>query len=216
MTQKNIVVPKTARYYVLGEHSEQTEQIWFVCHGYGELAEYFIKKFEMLVNEKTLIVAPEALNRFYRQGLTGRVGATWMTKEERESEISDYINYLNLVYAEVLSAFKNKKVKINVLGFSQGTATVCRWIANKMVHVDHLVLWAGFFPHDLDYESNRELLDRLNTSIVMGEEDEFYSKEMVEAQLKIPFEKGIKYNLSYFKGKHEMHSEILLELAKQF
>jgi predicted esterase len=215
MTQKNIVVPKTARYFVLGEPSEQTEQIWFVCHGYGELAQYFIKKFEVLKNENTLIVAPEALNRFYRQGLSGKVGATWMTKEERESEIADYINYLNLVYYEVLAAFKNKKVTINVLGFSQGTATVCRWLANKKAHADNLILWAGFFPHDLDYETNRELLDLLNTTIVMGEQDEFYSKEMVEAQLKIPIEKGIKCRLNYFEGKHEIHSETLSQLAKQ-
>jgi predicted esterase len=214
MTQKNIIVPKTARYFILGEPSEQIEQIWFVCHGYGELAEYFIKKFEVLANEKTLIVAPEALNRFYRQGLTGRVGATWMTKVERESEIADYIHYLDLVYSEILASFKNEKMKINVLGFSQGTAAVCRWIAHKKSYIDNLVLWAGFFPHDLDYEANRELLNRLNTHIVVGEQDEFYSKEMVQEQLKIPVDKNIKHRFLYFKGKHEIHQETLLEVVK--
>jgi len=216
MLQKNIIVSKTARYFISGEISEQIEQVWFVCHGYGELANYFIKKFEILKNEKTLIVAPEALNRFYRQGLSGKVGASWMTKEERETEITDYINYLQLVYREVLGLLKNKKVKINVLGFSQGTATVCRWITAGKQQVDNLILWAGFFPHDLNYDANKELLNDLNAFIVMGEQDEFYTKEIVQEQLKIPIDKEIKHRFVSFKGKHEIHPETLLELTKSF
>jgi predicted esterase len=215
MIQKNIVVPKTARYFVLGEPSEQIEQIWFVCHGYGELAKYFIKKFEVLNDGKTLIVAPEALNRFYRQGFSGKVGASWITKEERDSEIADTTNYLNLVYEELVAALKNKKVKITILGFSQGTATVCRWVSDKKIHIDNLVLWAGFFTHDLNYEDNRELLNRLNTFIVMGKQDEFYSEETVLEQLKIPTEKNINHRFLYFDGKHEIDSKTLLEIAKQ-
>jgi len=216
MLQKNIVVSKTARYFISGEISEHIEQVWFVCHGYGELANYFIKKFEILKNEKTLIVAPEALNKFYRQGMSGKVGASWMTTEERESEIADYINYLSLVYSEVLATIKNKEVKINVLGFSQGTATVCRWITTTKQQVDNLILWGGFFPRDLNYDTNRELLDDLNTFIVMGEQDEFYTKEMVEELLKVLVDKKIKHRFVYFKGKHEIHPETLLELANSF
>ena len=92
MIQKNITIPKTARYFVLGEASEQIEEIWFVIHGYGQLANYFIKKFEVLNNGKNLIVAPEALHRFYWKGFDGKVGASWMTNVERLEEIADYIN----------------------------------------------------------------------------------------------------------------------------
>jgi hypothetical protein len=55
----------------------------------------FIQKFKELASENTLIVAPEALSRFYLNGFSGRVGATWMTKEARDTEILDYLNYLN-------------------------------------------------------------------------------------------------------------------------
>ena len=40
--EKHIKVERTARYFTLGELNEHTEQIWFVCHGYGQLAEYFM------------------------------------------------------------------------------------------------------------------------------------------------------------------------------
>lgn len=140
MQQKNISITKTARYFILGDASDEIEQIWFVCHGYAQLANYFIKNFEVLDNGKNLIVAPEGLSRFYWKGFSDRVVASWMTREDRESDIEDYINFLNSVYTEVCSSLKNKNVRINVLGFSQGTATVCRWVASGKVKVDNFIL----------------------------------------------------------------------------
>ena len=64
MQQKNISITKTARYFILGDASEKIEEVWFVCHGYAQLANYFIKNFEVLDNGKNLIVAPEGLSRF--------------------------------------------------------------------------------------------------------------------------------------------------------
>ena len=158
MIQKNIVVQKTARYFVQGEVTDQTEEVWFVCHGYGQLAKYFLKKFEILNDGKKLVVAPEALNRFYWQGFSGRVGASWMTKEDRLEEIDDYTNYLDSVFQEVLSEFNGREVRINILGFSQATATVCRWVASKKPEITNLILWAGAFPHDLNYEKDKSYL----------------------------------------------------------
>lgn len=89
MIQKNnITVNRTADYYTLGDLSN-ANTIWFVLHGYGYLAKYFIKKFEPILSSSVAIVAPEALSRFYSNGVgyDGRVGASWMTKESREDEI---------------------------------------------------------------------------------------------------------------------------------
>ena len=81
MEEHNIKIEKTARYYSLGDFNEKTEAVWIVCHGYAQLASDFIKDFEPLANETTVIIAPEALSRFYTKGFFGKVGATWMTKE---------------------------------------------------------------------------------------------------------------------------------------
>ncbi len=213
MIQKNITIPKTARYFILGEVSEQIEQIWFVCHGYGQLANYFIKKFEVLNTGKNLIVAPEALHRFYWKDFDGKVGASWMTKVERLEEISDYINYLDTVYTEILLPFKNKKVKINVLGFSQGTAAICRWLANKKPDISNLILWAGTFPHDLNFEKDKEYFNKIKSYLFFGTEDEFYTSEEIETHKKIMIEKGFNFELILFKGKHEIPEETLLQLV---
>ncbi|MBK9635339.1 MAG: hypothetical protein IPO64_12805 [Bacteroidetes bacterium] len=64
--------------------------IWNAC-------QIFIEKFEDFDPEEHFVIAPEALSKGYIDGLTGRVGASWMTKEDRTNEIQDYINYLESV-----------------------------------------------------------------------------------------------------------------------
>mgnify|MGYP005635791035 FL=1 len=71
-----ISVSKTARYYLL--EPEKIKSVLLVVHGYRQLAESFIKKFEPLLNEGVMVIAPEGLHRFYIEGYTGDVGASWM------------------------------------------------------------------------------------------------------------------------------------------
>ena len=84
----------------MNELTEATERIWLVFHGYGQLAEYFIKKFEDLDPTKNFIIAPQGLSKYYLQGVYGRVGASWMTKEDRLTEIANQYAYID----EVLKA----------------------------------------------------------------------------------------------------------------
>ncbi len=213
MQQKNITIPKTARYFVLGEPSEEITTLWFVCHGYGQLANYFIRNFEVLESKNTLIVAPEGLHRFYWEKFSGRVVASWMTKENREDDIIDYVNYLDLLYQEVLGSLKNKNVKIIVFGFSQGVATVCRWIANKKSPVHHLVLWAGSLPQDLDFP--QDLTTSFKTYFVAGDADEFIKEDQVAAYEQLLHEKKLSIEIIRFQGRHEIHEPTLRELAKR-
>ena len=99
MEKKNISISKKARYFQLGKISEQTKTIWFVFHGYGMLSQYFIKKFKNLENNQTVIISPEALSRFYIGKNYERVGASWMTKLDREQEISDNILFLDKLFS---------------------------------------------------------------------------------------------------------------------
>ncbi len=216
MHQKNIIIPKTARYFILGDITDTIEQVWFVCHGYAQLANYFIKNFEVLNDGKTLIVAPEGLNRFYWKGFSDRVVASWMTKEDRECDIHDYVNFLNCVYDDVISSLKNKKVRVNVLGFSQGTATVCRWLANNKVKVDNLILWAGAFPEDMNFEADKVVFDAMKIVAVIGNQDEFLTEEAIAMQLLFLNKHKISIDLIRFQGKHEINKEALIQLQKYF
>lgn len=206
----NISVSKTATYSTIG-YIKTAQTVWFVLHGYGMLAKYFIKKFEPIADDKTLIVAPDGLSKFYTQGFYGRVGATWMTKEDREEEIKDYINYLNQLYNFILSQNENKNVKINLLGFSQGGATVSRWVANGTVNFDNLILWASVFPDDMNFE----ILNASNTFVLYGDEDEFATNDNVQKQKDLLAQSGIDFKVIPFKGTHDIPKEVLLEESQK-
>ena len=203
----NIAVTKTAQYYTLG-NLESPKTIWFVLHGYGYSAKYFIKKFEPVLHENTLVVAPEGLSKFYLNGVNGRVGASWMTKIDREEEINDYINYLNQLYHSIVK--DNTQTKINIVGFSQGGATASRWIANGKVKCDNFILWASFFPEDMEI---RSIPDNVNSFVLYGDDDQYITKEWAEKQEQIIKASNINYQLIKFKGKHDVPSTILIEQA---
>src|SRR5690349_9000283 len=104
MMQHEISFEFRARYFKLGEISTQTKQVWFVLHGYGQLAQYFIKKFSILQDHNICVIAPEGLSHFYLENFQAgsgrkndRVGATWMTRENRMMDIENYVQYLNSV-----------------------------------------------------------------------------------------------------------------------
>ena len=146
----NISVPKTARYAMIGEPGPAIKHVWIICHGYGHLAHYFIKKFEPISNEETLLIAPEGLHRFYLNGVSGRIGASWMTKEDRLSDIEDYTNYLNTIYESLILPISPQLLTVKCVGFSQGGATISRWLDKTNFRIDNMILWASVFPPDLE------------------------------------------------------------------
>lgn len=203
-----------ARYELLGEPTNQIEEVWLVCHGHGQLAKYFIKKFESIANNKRLIIAPEGLYRYYLHGFTGRVGATWMTKEDRNNDIENYIKYLKAVYHEVISKL-NPNVKITLLGFSQGAATISRFATQTDLGFDRLILWAGIFPPDLPpLKSTNRLKDKA-CYLVYGLADEFLTEARVNEQEAIASEIQVTPETITFEGKHELNDEVLKSLADQ-
>lgn len=206
-------VARTARYFQLGTLSEQTRQVWFVCHGYGQLAEYFIRHFAHLTDADSalVVVAPEALSRFYLQGTSGRIGATWMTREDRLTEIEDYVAYLNQLAAAVLTQVA-PDVRVTVLGFSQGAATVSRWLAHTPFGPAHLILWAGVFPPDMEAGAAADLLRHQRLTLVCGDEDEFIKPTDLAYQQEKLQQLGAAPEVVWFPGKHTLHAGVLRQL----
>ncbi|GAB3535361.1 esterase [Pontibacter brevis] len=215
MTEHKLTVPRTARYYTLGTPSGAIRHLWIVCHGYGQLGRFFLRHFNSLDDGNTLVVAPEALSRFYLDGFSGRVGATWMTKEDRLSEIEDQAAYLNLLLEEQLSQLP-QDVQITVLGFSQGGATVCRWLATAQVPVQRLILWAASFPEDIDFEAGKAAFQSLPVAVVYGTQDEFITPEKLEQKRQLMENLGIISQVYTFGGGHTIHQKTLLKVNEQF
>lgn len=212
MLERTINVARTASYCQLGEITGKTESIWFVCHGYGQLAKFFIQNFKCLQDEKTVIIAPEALSRFYINGFSGRVGASWMTKVERLSEIDDYTAYFSQLYKTTTAGLDIGSINLTVLGFSQGTTTASRWIAREKPEVTRLILWAGSLPVEIDSKKAFEPFSNMELVLVYGLDDEVVKPSKVK-KVKVFLENnGVQLDIRTFKGGHKLDEKILLDL----
>lgn len=216
MIKKTLQIEKKARYFQLGNPGNDTSIVWVVLHGYGMLSEFFIQKFKKLENKNTLILAPEALNRFYIDTNYGRVGASWMTKDERQDDIKENIKYLNSLMDQIIKEIGHNRFKINVLGFSQGGATACRWLFKSGLKFENLIMWAGDIPKDTLTEENRLKWSNMNTHLVMGKKDELINEEMKAKFLKLVTDYKLDYKLTLYDGDHRIYPDVLMELIKSF
>lgn len=210
MKQSSIKFEFEARYFQLGEITNDTKKLIFVLHGYGQQAKYFIRKFSILNTPENCIIAPEGLSRFYLEGFSGRVGATWMTKEDRLADIHNYINYLNALYKKVTEGSKN--LEVSIIGFSQGAATASRWAADEQASFDHLILWAGVFPPDMNIETATHQFKDKSISYVYGTDDPFLSEEKLHEMTELAGKLSIKPAVYSFKGGHDIDEEILKKI----
>ena len=214
--EHKITVSKTARYFTLGSPSPKIKHVWFVLHGYGQLAAQFINNFEIINNDNNYIIAPEALNKFYANRLSQKVGATWMTKENREDEIKDYINFLDSVYEKEIAQFDKHKIKINVLGFSQAAATATRWLVNGKSKTHNFLIWAGDIPPDTDPEKLKHVFTSMNIHFIVGNEDEFINEARLDEEVKKIQKLKIDFTVHRFEGGHEIHEDTLVKIYESF
>jgi len=194
--QRHLQVPRSARYAILGSLEADLSEVWIVCHGHGQLARRFLSRFLPLERPDRLIVAPEALSRYYLAAPKSEphppntpVGASWMTSEDRDFEIHDYVNYLDLLHDQIFA----------IVG---------------QVDPDRVVLWAGVLPPELDTESAGRLVRRSPLTIVVGLHDDFATPQRVseqDARLQVL---GVPYATMRFEGGHEISPEALMRLTE--
>jgi predicted esterase len=208
MIVQKLTVPKTARYFLSAAPTAKVNEVVFVCHGYAQLANEFLEGFSSLESEHRLFVAPEGLHRFYHRGGQDKVVASWMTKEERLDDIADYIQWLDQCAADVLLNCP-PDVKVTVLGFSQGAATVSRWASFGMTQIDHLILWCGFFPPDLPPGNT---IHCKALTVVTASDDKFIDEATEQKNLTSIAALFATYKHVRFEGGHELHAGTLSEV----
>lgn len=211
MQQHRVTTRKTGRYFVLGKPGRGVRTVIFACHGYAQLANDFLSVFGPMEGETVLVVAPEGLHRFYTRGTSGKIGASWMTKEDREDDIKDYVAFLDKVYTEVM-----KKIPVNAhviaLGFSQGAATVSRWMATGRSRVDEVMLWCGFFPPDVGPDA---IPEHIKLTLVTASDDQYISPEEGKEQVEKMKELAPHLEHIHFEGKHVIDIPTLKGLLKE-
>lgn len=215
MREHHIAVRRTARYYTLGEPG--APELWFVLHGYSQLARRFLRRFEPIAAPERCIVAPEALNRYYSEYAPGyhvpnaRIGATWMTKEDREAEIEDYVAYLDDLYRETVALWPAPPARTVLLGFSQGVATAARWAALGNARFGEILSWSGYLPPEL--ELRPDLFHGADLTFLCGRNDGYTPREKVDAHSATLEQAGLAHRVVWFHGEHEIAPDALREVA---
>ena len=209
-------IPRTARYWTEGD-AATARDVWLILHGYGQLAADFLRAAGPLAGAGRLVVAPEALSRFYSSASEGGshagagVGASWMTREDRDHEIADYVSYLDALLSRVMAAL-DPAPRVHVLGFSQGVATAARWVAAGGVRPATLVLWGSVPPADLD-EAGRGRFAGLDVRLVHGTKDRLVVPEALEATVSRLRRDGAQVTIRTFEGGHRLDDGVLAALA---
>ena len=167
-------VPRTARWWS-AEPVEKVERrgTLIVLHGYGQLPEYFIRKFRPLAEAGWHVIAPEGAHRFYLLGTEGRVGASWMTKEARLDDIADQIVFLDALLGQLEEGMVGGPRVL--LGFSQGVATALRWAAlggRGTSWWNGIIAHSGVIPSDLQ-SLDGSMANAPRLDLIVGTEDPY-------------------------------------------
>jgi len=210
---KNINFQFKARYYSYGKLNKKTRYLFIAFHGYGQLASYFIRNFKGL-GEEYFVIIPEGLHHFYLEGMSGRVGSSWMTKEDRQTDIENQSAYLNEILLNVEADLK-QNIKLIVFGFSQGFATAMRWVVRNNINVDTLIDWAGSIPNDLKPSLVEDVLKESEMLLITGDSDPYINdKSIVKMESQLESYKLIPIKVTY-EGDHRIFPTILNKIVAE-
>lgn len=165
MQTNNISVHFTQKYYTLGN---KENPILLLLHGYGQNGKDFLNEFKYL-SKSYFLISPNAPHAFYLKSTYGKVGYSWMTSENREDAIQNYITYLKSILERHSQSCKA------ILGFSQGSQTAFRLASSLNDPID-IISCSGFIPNEIklnDWKGKITILYDENDKYLEGYLDEF-------------------------------------------
>lgn len=195
-------VQQTARWFKIGTEPQLADHVIIVLHGYGQHPAFMLDALKDLKSEGRCICAPEALSRFYIRGSEGRVGASWMTSDDRLSDIADHLAYLDSWLASLQIP---ATAKLTLVGFSQGVATAGRWLASGL-EVDQVIFHSGAIPIEWRTE-NITTSDRIEKiTMFRGDSDPIYPEDYHQNTATFLKDRGYKVETVSYNGGHKMQA----------
>jgi predicted esterase len=205
-----VEVPIQGRYLIDANSSGEAKPLLLGFHGYGENAERHLQDLlEIPDLERYRIAAIQALHPFYNTK-TGEVVASWMTKLNRESAIDQNIRYVRTV-VESIRADHQTAPGLVFAGFSQGVAMAYRAATGTGFRCQGIIALAGDVPPEL---SDDQLAKLPPVIIGRGEEDQWYTREKMEADLNRLSACGVTVTPVVFDGGHEWAADFYKSCAK--
>ena len=211
----NISFEFSSSYITYNQLTDTTENIWIVFHGYGQLSKYFIRRFDVLEGDKNYIIAPQGLSKFYVDEDFKNVGASWLTKEDKESDLLNQQKYLIKLMDELKSKIDFSKIKINLFGFSQGVSAFTRLLINYNMKIDNIIIWAGWVPDEF-FNINKNVLKDTNLFFVVGNKDKYYNNPIIKGYIE-KFKKTLNKEIDYFvfDGGHIVDRKVLKKINEK-
>jgi len=211
----NISFEFSSSYITYNKLTDKTENIWIVFHGYGQLSKYFIRRFDVLEGDKNYIIAPQGLSKFYVDEDFKNVGASWLTKEDKESDLLNQQKYLIKLMDELKSKIDFSKIKINLFGFSQGVSALTRLLINYNMKIDNIIIWAGWVPDEF-FNINKNVLKDTNLFFVVGNKDKYYNNPIIKGYIE-KFKKTLNKEIDYFvfDGGHIVDRKVLKKINEK-
>jgi predicted esterase len=208
IVEHSIEISRKARWFHVGEVPQDGKEVIIVLHGYGQHPAYMLNGLRELEREGRSICAPEGLSRFYVEGFDGKIGASWMTRDDRENEMNDYLSYLNKWWS---SLHIDEAVSVTLIGFSQGVATAARWLSDGM-KVDKVIFSSGTLP--VEWNQQKPRLDKRISEIhiVRPKEDEYYSLDVHEKEVEGLRKFGFNVMSHKPNGTHKLSSAVINEI----
>lgn len=209
--EKEITYQTTNSYSTLNTLSENTKNVWFVCHGMGYLSRYFLRYFTDLNPTENYFIAPQAQSKYYTPPKFRHVGASWLTKENTIKETENVMRYFD-------SVFETEKITENqnliVLGYSQGVSVALRYVSNRQVDCSQIVMMSGGIPKELTAGDFKFLDPKTKVSLIYGNNDEHLDEDRLVSEKNRAFELfgHCQLKIIPFEGEHEVRKELILDL----
>ncbi|MCG2430263.1 alpha/beta hydrolase [Aequorivita xiaoshiensis] len=210
-TEKEASYKSVNTYSTLNTLTENTKNVWIVFHGMGYLSKYFIRYFSELNSEENYIIAPQAPSKYYQDRKFKHVGASWLTRENTVLETENILNYIDAVFEKEIT---REIPNLIVLGYSQGVSIASRWIANRKINCDKLILHSGGIPKELKASDFEFLKPSTRVIYIYGDKDEYITEaRKTEEQLKGSELFDNRLEIKVFDGIHEVNRKFINEIA---
>jgi len=187
------------RYLIRRPSTSVATPILVGFHGYGEHAERLLSELTLIPGtDEWLLLSIQGLHRFYSK--SGRhVVSSWMTRQDRDSAITDNVAYINDVVGAVRETHATTSTVV-YCGFSQGVAMAYRAAAHGNHRCHGIVALAGDLPPELQDDRGIKWPPIL---IGRGNTDEWYTQDKMNADLTFFHSINIKPETCRFNAGHE-------------
>lgn len=176
-------------------------------HGYAEDAEAQMERLRAIPgSEQWLLLSIQALNRFYDRR-TGRVVASWMTRQNRELAIGDNTTYIRSTIDEI-SAEWAVETKVVFAGFSQGVGMAFRAATSSVVPVAGVIAAGGDIPPEISSDGLKKIDSVL---IARGTTDTLYPADQFARDEERLRAAPVPTRAFSFTGAHEWNADMAEE-----